>query len=95
MLRSTSWLITDDKKKIIAHCEYGFLKVRPNTNPPVICYTSTQNTSISTVEEGTYDDSNKVISLDTKSIARSETNKPPEVTKVKLHYHYNHYNQCI
>ena len=66
----------------MAHCEYGFLKVRPNTNPPSISYTSTQNTSITTIEEGEYVEAEKAIKLDTNSVGRSSKNPEPSVTKV-------------
>ncbi len=58
------------------------MKVKPKTNPPYICYTSTQNTSIVTVEEGEYDETAQSINLKTKDVARSSFNKAPEVKNV-------------
>jgi hypothetical protein len=72
----------------MAHCEYGFLKVIPNTNPPKVVYSGSQNTSIVTVEEGFYNENSKLITLESKSIGRSTFNKAPEVTMVKLYINF-------
>ncbi len=63
----------------MAHCEYGFLKINPNG---ALSYSSTQNTGLSAIEEGKYDNENKTISLESSSILRSSFNNPPEVKKV-------------
>lgn len=84
--RFVSWLHKPNDQKIMAHCEYAFLKIIPNTNPPKVVYSSTQNTSLVTIEEGVYEDNSKSITIESKSIGRSAFNKPPEVTSVSFEY---------
>ena len=60
----------------------GFLKVKPNSSPLYLCYTSSHNNGLTTIEEGSYDDSNMSFSLESTAIGRTSINKPPAVIKV-------------
>jgi len=82
--RFSSWFENPETKvKQFAHFESGFLKVKPNSSPLFITYTSSHTFGVALIEEGIYDEENKAISLESTSVGRTSVNKPPEVIKVR------------
>lgn len=89
-LRFSSWfekkVKLDNGEELVekkgAHFETGFLKAKPNSSPLFLSYTSTHNNGIDIVEEGVYDESKKLIVLESIGLIRSSFSKPPFVQKV-------------
>ncbi len=60
--------------------ESGYLKLKPQSEPPFFIYTSSHNNGVVLIEEGELNE-NKLI-LDSVGLTRSSISKPPFVTKV-------------
>lgn len=61
--------------------ESGYLKLKPQSEPPFFIYTSSHNNGIVMIEEGELKE-NK-LTLNSVGITRSSISKPPHVTQVK------------
>jgi hypothetical protein len=85
IFRFSSWFENSETNaKQFAHFESGFLKVKPNSSPLFLTYTSSHTFGVALIEEGVFDDANKIINLESTSVGRTSINKPPEVVKVSI-----------
>ena len=70
-------------KKLNFFCLVGFLKIKPGSDPLYLVYTSAHNNGNSIIEEGTFDEPTKTITLISNNVARTSINKPDGTTQVK------------
>ena len=64
--------------------ESGYLKMKPQSEPPFFIYTSSHNNGIVVIEEGSMTEDK--ITLESVGITRSSISKPPHVTKVNIQF---------
>ena len=77
-----SWIQTENGEKKYLHFESGFLKVKPDSSPLMLTYTSSHNNGLTLIEEGFLDDLNKKITLESINVSRISVSKPPSVLEV-------------
>lgn len=66
-LSFVSWVDTENGAKKL-HFESGFLKVKPDSNPLMVTYTSSHNNGLTLIEEGTFD--GQKITLESLNVSR-------------------------
>jgi hypothetical protein len=94
--RFSAWFENPEtKEKKHAHFEYGFLKVKPNSEPLYLTYTSSHNNGVALVEEGVYDEATNSFTLESKSVGRTSVNKPPSVVQVSPNFQYLTFKSII
>lgn len=71
------------EKQTPMHQERGFLRIKPDTNE--LAFVVSHNFGLTSLEEGTCDEANKEITLETVNITRVSFAKPPYVKKFRRH----------